>query len=202
MRFDSMTRKLRWTMDIGAFFALRRAELRQAAAVHRRPQHAGAAYHSFDPRFETRWSTTTVSEDVPAAPRTPAAAAPSVTFEGDLEALPGGMKSLKITSIQQHRRERPSARATSTPTGPVRHLSRIPSVRGAGAAVDAGVARRRRVELSCSAWATGQLRRRPVLRQLHSEGLRTASWSRTSRRRPQLRYSRRLRLNKGSSARS
>ena len=84
-----------WTMDIGAFFAYHEENFDKQQLFIAGPNMQALA-RSFDPRFETHIDST-VSEDVPATENATSRGA-SVTFEGDL-GHPGGMKSLKITSI-------------------------------------------------------------------------------------------------------
>ncbi|MDB5978552.1 MAG: TonB-dependent receptor [Nevskia sp.] len=84
-----------WTMDIGAFFAYHEENFDKQQLFIAGPNMQALA-RTFDPRFETHIDST-VSEDVPATENATSRGV-SVTFEGDL-GHPGGMKSLKITSI-------------------------------------------------------------------------------------------------------
>ena len=84
-----------WTMDVGAFVAYNVQNFNKQQLFIVGPNML-ALDRSYDPRFNPVVNNF-LSEDVPATENASTRGA-SVTFEGDL-GHPGGMKSLKITSI-------------------------------------------------------------------------------------------------------
>ncbi len=84
-----------WTMDIGAFVAYHQENFNKQQLFIAGPNMQALDRH-YDPRFSTAIDDN-VSEDV-SAKENATSRGGSVTFEGDL-GHPGGMKSLKITSI-------------------------------------------------------------------------------------------------------